>query len=113
MQVTGFRFRPSFFALLLILLLQLLGCNYSAPKNTGPAGTQTVNGTVAAVLLTSVTNGAGGTNPATSVTLTVPLGTNSLVLCGDQRSSFTLNSSVQVAYTNGTYCQNLVSVTPM
>jgi hypothetical protein len=76
-------------------------------------GTTVVNGTVSSVNLTSVSNGAGGSINATAVTLTVPMGMNSLVLCGDQRSSFMMNSSLQVSYTSGLYCSNLVSVKPV
>ncbi len=107
----------SFWRVLQLLVLlsvgQLVACGYSAPPSNAPSGTQVVNGTVSSVGLTSVNNGSGGLTSATAVVLTVPLGTNSLVLCGDQRSQFTMNSSVQVSYTNGTYCSNLVSVAPM
>ncbi len=105
------RFAELLFAL---SLMQLLACGgYGAGNMSTSSGTASVNGTVSAVGLTSVNNGAGGLTPATAVTLTVPLGMNSLVLCGDQRSSFTVNALVKVSYTNGTYCSNLVSVTPM
>ena len=100
-------------AMLLALgVIQLLGCGYKSMGNnaTGPA--QTVTGTVAAVTLTSVNNGAGGLSTATAVTLNVALGTSTLTLCGDDRTSFTMNSTVTVSYTNATYCSNLVSVKP-
>jgi hypothetical protein len=113
------RFRDIFFrrvvGLLFVLsLTQLLACGGYGGGNMGtPTGTTVVNGTVSAVSLTSVSNGSGGVQPATAVTLTVPLGMSSLVLCGDQRSSFTTNSSVRVSYTSGLYCSTLVSVTMM
>jgi hypothetical protein len=97
----------------LCLIVQLVGCGYSAPSMSNPSGTQLVNGTVSSVGLTSVNNGSGGLATATAVTLTVPLGTTSLVFCGDDRSSFTTNVAVQVSYTAGTYCSNLISVNPM
>jgi hypothetical protein len=94
-------------------LLQLVACGYSAPSTSGASGTTTVNGTVNSVALTSVNNGTGGLTNATAVVLTAPLGMNSLLLCGDQRSSFPANTAVQVSYTSGTYCSNLVSVNPL
>ena len=98
----------------MILLIQLLACGaYSTPSmgiNTGT--TSTVSGAVSSVALTSVNNGMGGLTTATAVTLSVAMGVNSLVLCGDQRSSFTMNSMVQVSTTPGTYCSTLVSVMP-
>jgi len=105
---------PLFLSFILTLTLtQLLACAYSAPSMTNPQGTNIVNGTVSLVTLTSVLSTSGGMQDATAVNLTVPLGTTSLVLCGDQRSSFAVNSAVQVSYTNGTYCSTLVSVQPM
>ena len=101
------------FALLLVLgLLQLLGCGYKSMGNNATGPNQTVTGTVATVVLTSVNNGSGGLSTATAVTLNVALGSSSLTLCGDQRTSFTMNTAVTVSYTNGTYCSNLVSVKP-
>jgi len=105
-------FRLLFGLLLALSVMQLAACSYSAPNTPTASGDTTVNGTVNSVSLTTVLNSSGGTQPATSVVLTVPLGTNSLVLCGDQRTSFTLNASVNVSYTNGVYCSTLVSVTP-
>ena len=99
--------------IVVLAVVQLVACGYSAPPSNAPAGTQVANGTVASVGLTSVNNGSGGLQSATAVALNVPLGSTSLVLCGDQRSQFTMNASVQVSYTNGTYCSNLVSVAPM
>jgi hypothetical protein len=98
--------------LLTLSVISLAACSYSAPNAPAATGTQTVNGTVSTVALTSVLSGSGGTQTATAVSLAVPLGSNSLVLCGDQRASFTLNASVQVSYNDGIYCSNLVSVTP-
>ena len=96
-----------------LAIVQLAACGYSAPPSNAPSGTQVANGTVSSVGLTSVNNGGGGLQSATAVVLAVPLGNTSLLLCGDQRAQFTMNSSVQVSYTNGTYCSNLVSVAPM
>jgi hypothetical protein len=99
--------------IVVLAVVQLVACGYSAPPSNAPAGTQVANGTVASVGLTSVNNGSGGLQSATAVVLTVPLGNTSVLLCGDQRAQFTMNSSVQVSYTNGTYCSELVSVQPM
>jgi hypothetical protein len=113
------RFRKIFFRrvvelLFALSLTPLLACGgYGAGNMASSAGTTVVNGTVSSVSLTSVNNGNGGLQTATAVALTVPLGSNSLVLCGDQRSSFTMNSSVQISYTSGVYCSTLVSVTAM
>ena len=104
--------RRSVELLFVLSLIQLVACGYSAPMNSS-SGSTTVNGTVSSVGLTSVNNGAGGLTSATAVSLTAPLGMNSLLLCGDQRSSFTMNASVQVSYTSGTYCSTLVSVNPL
>ncbi len=100
--------------LLALSLTQLLACgSYSAGSMGVSTGTTVVSGTVSSVNLTSVTNGMGGFLSATAVTLNVPMGVNSLVLCGDQRSSFTMNTSVKVSFTSGTYCSNLMSVAPV
>lgn len=99
--------------IVVLAIVQLVACGYSAPPSNAPSGTQVANGTVSSVGLTSVNNGSGGLQSATAVVLTVPLGNTSLLLCGDQRAQFTMNSSVQVSYTNGTYCSDLVSVQPM
>ena len=104
--------RRSVELLFVLSLIQLVACGYSAPMNSS-SGSTTVNGTVSSVGLTSVNNGAGGLATATAVALTAPLGMNSLLLCGDQRSSFTMNASVQVSYTSGMYCSTLVSVNPL
>ena len=104
--------RVAFTLLFAALLVSSTGCSYSAPANNAPSGTQVATGTVNSVNLTSVLNGSGGMQNATAVVLAVPLGTDSLVFCGDQRASFTLNASIQVSYTNGVYCSNLVTVAP-
>jgi hypothetical protein len=93
-------------------VIQLLGCGYKSSMNNTSGSTQSVSGTVSSVALTSVTNGAGGLTTATAVSLNVALGTSSLVLCGDQRASFSMSATVTVSYMNGTYCANLVSVKP-
>lgn len=114
MRFRNIVFRRIVELLFAISLTQLLACgSYGAGNMSGSVGTTVVSGTVSSVTLTSVANGVGGMMTATAVTLTVPMGMNSLVLCGDQRSSFTMNSSVQVSYTAGTYCSNLMSVKPM
>jgi hypothetical protein len=113
MRIRNIMLRRVFELLFLLSVSQLLACGgYNSNTTGGTSGTTVVNGTVSSVTLTSVLNGTGGTQTATAVTLTVPLGTNSLVLCGDQRTRFTMNSAVQVSYTGGTYCSSLVSVTP-
>jgi len=104
--------RRLFTVLLALCLFQLLGCGYKSSMNNTSGTTQSVSGTVSSVLLTSVANGVGGTTTATAVSLNVALGTSSLVLCGDQRTSFNMNATVTVSYMNGTYCSNLVSVKP-
>ncbi len=99
--------------LLLMLMSGLVGCGYSAGNtSTGPSGTQSVTGTVNSVGLTQVNNGSGGLQTATAVVLMEPLGTTNLVFCGDDRSSFTVNASIQVTYNNGVYCATLMTVTP-
>jgi hypothetical protein len=98
--------------LLAVCVIQLVGCGYKSMGNNPSGPTQNVSGTVAAVALTSVNNGSSGLTTATAVTLNVALGTSSLVLCGDQRTSFTSNAAITVSYMNGTYCANLVSVKP-
>ena len=111
LNIRNQRTTPLIAGLLLALsLTQLLGCGYSAPSMSNQQGTNIVNGTVSAVALTSVLSTSGGMQSATAVMLTVPLGTTSLVLCGDQTGRFAVNTSVQVSYTNGTYCSTLVSV---
>ncbi len=104
--------RRCFELVLALCVLQLFGCGYKSMGNNATGPSQMVTGTVAAVALTSVNNGVGGLTPATAVTLNVALGTSTLTLCGDDRTSFTMNSTVTVSYTNSTYCSNLVSVKP-
>jgi hypothetical protein len=70
-------------------------------------------GTVSFVAL-SVVSGSNGTFVnVTGVTLLVPIGSNSLIFCGDQRPNFTMNTTVQVSFTSGQACSTLVSVMPL
>lgn len=98
---------------LIMLLSQLLACGgIHVGAISNPSNVSVASGTVSVVHLTVVSNSNGTFVNVTAVTLLMPLGTNSLMLCGDQRSQFPTNSTVQVSYTPGQDCSNLVKVGP-
>lgn len=98
---------------LILLWSQLVGCSgvYVAGISN-PSNVTVTTGSVSAVRLTVISNSSGTFVNITAVTLLMPLGTSSLMLCGDQRSSFPMNSTVQVSYTPGQDCSNLVKAGP-
>jgi hypothetical protein len=115
MRLSSVILRRSAGLLFLLCLVQLLGCGSTTFVSGAihPANVVVTTGTVSFVAL-SVVSGSNGTFVnVTGVTLLVPMGSNSLTFCGDQRSNFTMNTLVQVSFTSGQGCSTLVGVTPM
>ena len=97
--------------LLGLLFSQLLACgSFHVAGAILSSNVTTTSGTVSVVRLTVVSNANGTFVNVTAVTLLVPMGSDSLMLCGDHASSFTMNSNVQVSFTQGQDCSNLVMV---
>lgn len=106
--------------LFLLFLSQLLACDSSfrVAGAIQPSNVTVTTGTVSVVRLTVISNSNGTFFNVTAVTLLVPMGSNSLMFCGDQRSNFPMNTVVQVSFTasQGSFsqgCTNLVNVTPV
>jgi hypothetical protein len=95
-------------------LSQLIACgSFKVSGAIPPSGVFVSTGSVSLVRLTVISNSNGTFVNVTAVTLLVPMGSNSLFFCGDQRPSFVMNSNVQVSFTNGQGCSNLVNVAPV
>jgi hypothetical protein len=111
MRVRDSLFRLIAEILFAVLVSQLLACSgVYVVGVSNPSNVTVASGTVSFVSF-SVISGPNGTMVnVTAVTLLAPLGSNSLMLCGDQRSSFAMNSNVQVSYTTGQDCSNLLKV---
>jgi hypothetical protein len=97
---------------LLLLSLSCAGCGYVAVSGAIQPGTQTVSGMVSIVQFSFV-------NGVSSVTIVTLVGQNmtgmdtadTLRFCGDQRSQFPMDTTVNARFSPGTSCNNLVSVT--
>jgi hypothetical protein len=114
MRLRGFLLRRTAEILFGLLLSQLLACGSFRVAGAIQQSNATVTtGTVSVVRLTVISNSNGTFVNVTAVTLLVPMGSSSLMLCGDQRSNFVMNSNVQVSFTAGANCSNLVRVAEM
>jgi len=96
--------------LLLSLLLVLTGCGTFRVSGALNVNTSTSTGTVSFVHFTAIFDSSGTLINVTVVTLVTPPAMNTLTFCGNQSSQFTMNSSVQVSFTPGQTCSNLVAV---
>ncbi len=115
MRLRNILLRRSAEIVVLLLACQFLGCGSSflVAGAIHPSNVVVSTGTVSFVAL-SVVSGSNGTFVnVTGVTLLVPMGSSSLMFCGDQRPSFPMNSMVQVSFTEGQNCSSLVNVVPV
>jgi hypothetical protein len=102
------------FAFIWLLWLCLLstGCSgfYAVGFVSNPGGTSSVTGTVSLVNFGFIQDVSGVQIDFTAVTF-VNLGTATTIsFCGDQRSKFRVNRSMQAVFSSGVFCANLVSV---
>ena len=97
--------------LLLSLLLVLTGCGtFRVAGALNVSNTSVSTGTVSFVHFTAIFGSSGTLINVTVVTLVTPPAMNTLTFCGNQSSQFTMNSAVQVSFTPGQSCSNLVAV---
>ena len=92
--------------LLLACLLTTVSCGDIFVRGAINPGSQSLNGTVSVV---EFNVGSGGAS-ITIITLTSNGMANTLNFCGDQRALFPSQSQVQVSFTPGTPCANVLSV---
>jgi hypothetical protein len=92
-------------ALLILCVLVTVSCGDVFVRGAINPGTQSVNGTVSIVEL-SVDGGVS----ITIITLSSNGMASTLNFCGDQRSQFPANSQVQVSFTPGSPCDNVLAV---
>jgi hypothetical protein len=99
--------------LLLPLLLLLTGCGTIRVSGALNASNISVSsGTVSFVHFTAIFDSKGTLINVTIVTLAAPPTMNTLTFCGNQTSQFAMNSGVQVSFTGGQSCSDLISVVP-
>ena len=98
--------------LLLALLLLLTGCGTVVVSGAFvPTNTSVSAGTDSFIHFTAIFDNSGAMINVTFVTLLAPPATNTFTFCGNQSSQFTMNSTVQVSFSPGQSCSNLVAVT--
>jgi hypothetical protein len=100
---------------LVSFLVLMVGCgsSFRVSGTLNVPTTSVVSGTVSFVQFTAIFNNSGTLVNVTIVTLATPAVSNTLTLCGNQASQFTMNTAVQVSFTPGSpSCSNLVSVAP-
>jgi len=96
---------------LLLLSVLLAGCGQvfvgfvSNPGNSGR-----ISGTISAVEVGFVNNGAGTWITITFVTFLNNVRPTSVNFCGDERSQFPINTFAQVTFNTGVSCSTLVAV---
>ena len=92
--------------LLLACLLTTVSCGAIFVRGAINTGTQTLNGTVSIVQFSADSEGIS----ITIITLMSDGMANTLNFCGDQRALFPSHSQVQVSFTPGTPCANVLAV---
>ena len=96
--------------LLFFLLLLPIGCGTIRVSGGLATNVAVATGTVSFVQFTAIFGSSGTLINVTVVTLLVPAGRNMLTFCGNQTSQFTMSSPVQVSFTPGQSCSNLIAV---
>ena len=87
------------------------GCGaYFVGFVSNPGGSQTINGTVSTVQLTSIRDITGETVILTTVTFMNSGTATTINFCGDQREKFPVGEDVQVDFNTGVYCSKLLAV---
>ena len=113
MRVRYRNFRLPARLLLLPVLLLLTGCGtFRVSGALNASNTSISTGTVSFVQFTAIFDSKGTLINVTVVTLLAPPTTNTFTFCGNQASQFTMSSAVQVSFTPGQSCSNLVAVVP-
>ena len=92
--------------LLMACLLTTVSCGDIFVRGAINPGTQSLNGMVSVVQFSADSGGVA----ITIITLTSNGMANTLNFCGDQRSLFPSQSQVQVSFTPGTPCANVLAV---
>ena len=77
---------------------------------SNPVGTQSISGTVSTVTFGFIQDVTGTRIDFTGVTFVNPGTITTINFCGDQRSKFRINSSVQATFSIGLFCSNLISI---
>ena len=98
---------------LVSLILFVVGCDstFRVSGALNPVNMSVVSGTVSFVQFTALLSSSGTMVNVTIVTLATPTVSNTLTLCGNQTSQFTMNTAVQVSFSmESSACSNLVSV---
>jgi len=99
--------------LLLPFLLLLAGCGTIRVSGAlNQSNTSVSTGTVSFVHFTAIFDSKGTLINVTIVTLVATPAMNTFTFCGNQASQFTMNSAVQVSFTQGQSCSDLISVMP-
>jgi len=112
MRLRSCNFRHSARLLILPLLLILVGCGTIHISGAINPSTMSVStGTVSFIHFTAIFDSNGTLINVTIVTLVAPPATT-FTFCGNQSSQFAMNTGVQVSFTPGQSCSNLVSVVP-
>jgi hypothetical protein len=93
-------------ASLVLLCATGTGCGYVAVSGAILTNTQTANGLVSIVQFDSM----NGTSSFTVVTLVSADTANTFQFCGDQRTQFPVDTSVQAKFSPGANCDSLISV---
>lgn len=93
-------------ALLILLVLLTVSCGDIFIRGAIHPGAQSLNGTVSIVQFSADSGGVA----ITIITLTSAGMANTLNFCGDQRALFPSHSQVQVSFTLGTPCANVLAV---
>ena len=96
-------------ALLILCVMLAVSCGDVFVRGAINAGSQSVNGTVSIVQFST----GSGSVSITIITLTNSGTASTLNFCGDQRSLFPTNRQVQVSFTPGTPCDNVLAVNLM
>ncbi len=98
--------------LLVLISLTLAGCGGTVIVRgaLNPGGIVSTSGTVSIVQLSFTSDGNGASIQVTIVTLLQTGSAQTLTFCGSQVSQFPMETFVKTAFTPGTPCATLVSV---
>ena len=95
---------------LAVLLLSACGSFFVGFVSNPQIPTSTVTGRVSAVILVSVNDTNGNPLSVTAVTFVTGGLASTSNFCGDQRSQFPMNATVQASFTRTPNCLSLVNV---
>jgi hypothetical protein len=96
---------------LIVISFLLAGCGQVfVGFISNPGNAIRVSGTVSGVQIGFIDDGHGTSVTITTVTFFNAGTAATINFCGDQRSGFPLNRSVQADFSNGTFCATLIAV---